>query len=103
MSYQVRYQITVEYIGVGQGPMSVPAQQMLLLGQLAITGLTPAPRTGGPTGVQQVPGGESPTQANFNTAINGSSSTASGGLALDIENAIAANLGQIQGFATGGG
>lgn len=44
--------------------------------------------------VEIVPGAQAPTQANFNTALTN--------LATDIGTQVAANLSQIQGFATGG-
>ena len=46
--------------------------------------------------IVQVPGADAPTAANFNTAITG-------GMTTDLEAQVLANLGQIQGFATGGG
>lgn len=107
MSYRISYMMRVEYIADGAGPMSVPAQQILLEGQISMQGLTVANPTitnsGQPTGYQQVPGGNSPTQANFNNAMTGSDSTPSGGMALDLATAIATNLTRIQGFASGGG
>jgi hypothetical protein len=55
----------------------------------------------------QVPGGSTPTQANFRTALTGTSTAPVGGqtgsLAGDIDAQIAAQLARIQGFATGGG
>lgn len=41
-----------------------------------------------------VPGAQAPTQGNFNTALTN--------MATDLGTQIAANLSQIQGFATGG-
>jgi hypothetical protein len=79
---------------------------MLLLGQISMGGLTveaggPAP--GQPQGYQAVPGGDTPTLANFASALTGSTSVPAGGMALDLYNAISENLARIQGFATGGG
>lgn len=96
MAYQIRYIYWVDYLAPGAGALgSVPAQQTLSLGQPALQGIGLATVSTQPTGKQLVPGGESPTQANFNTACSSA--------LTDIEAAIAANLGQIQGFATGGG
>lgn len=104
MSYQLDYMLKVSWVPDGAGPLSQPSAQMIMLGQIAMKGLTLAtvPSTQ-PTGSQQVPGGAAPTQGNFNTALNGSAGTPTGGMALDLSTAIAANLTQIQGFATGGG
>lgn len=104
MAYVIQYQLKVAWVPDGAGPLSQPSAQMMLLGQIALQGLTIAtPPSTQPTGSQQVPGGDAPTQGNFNTALNGSAGTPTGGMALDLANAIAANLTQIQGFATGGG
>jgi hypothetical protein len=76
--YQVSFDISVEWVGDGAGPMSVPSAQRLKL-------------KGTPV---QVPGGDSPSGANLNTAgtLIG---TACQGL-------LVANIAQIQGFASGG-
>ena len=99
MSYQIKYSYEILFIPDGAGPMSVQSAQKLRLGTLDFAGLTvdnPQNLTPGqPTGYQQVPGGDTPTQANFNTAVAAA--------AQDIDVAIAANLARIQGFATGGG
>jgi hypothetical protein len=77
----------------------------------AVTALQPPPSGGwpvgpGPVGIV-VPGGDAPTQANFQTALTGTAGApvggAAGSLAGDINAQIAANLGRILGFATGGG
>jgi len=91
MAYAIRYQMDVVWIGDGLGPMGA---------------LTTSLNTGGGGGAQvksffqttlvPVPGGDSPTAANFNTAITGTMTT-------DLEAQVLANLGQLQGFATGGG
>ncbi len=105
MAYQIRYQIDVVWIPDGAGPLSVPSAQRLQLGSMNFSGLTvqnPQNLTPGqPTGYQQVPGGDAPTQADFELALNGVGSAPTGGMALDLDNAIAANLARIQGFATG--
>ncbi len=97
MSYQIRYQIDAVWIPDGAGPLSVPSAQRLQLGSMNFSGLTvqnPQNLTPGqPTGYQQVPGGDAPTQGNFDTALTA--------MQADLSAAIAANLARIQGFATG--
>jgi hypothetical protein len=91
MAYVITGSINVRWVPDGAGPMTVPSAQELKL----MIGVGAA---------IQVPGGDSPTQGNFNTAIGGSSSTATApSVAAALEALIAANLGQIQGFSTGGG
>jgi hypothetical protein len=95
MSYQLRPQVFFDYLAVGaQALGTVPAQQVLLIGQQALQGigLATSNTTLAPV---QVPGGESPSQANFNTAIDT--------LAANLKTAVALNLAQLQGFSTGGG
>lgn len=82
--YVLKWNLTVAWVGDGVGPMSVPSAQQLKMTEKQYGG------------VIQVPGGDSPTQANFNTAITGTMTT-------NMEAAVAANLGEIQGFSTGGG
>lgn len=105
MAYRIDYQLKVSFVADGAGPVSVPQQQMLLLGQISMAGLTvqSVQAAGQPVGYQAVPGADAPTQANFNNALTGANATPAGGMALDLANAIAANLARIQGFATGGG
>ncbi len=81
MSYGLRYSLVVVWIGDGAGPMSVPDAQRKEFFQSSIV---------------SVPGGDTPTAANFNTAISGT-------MVTDLEAQVLANLGQLQGFATGGG
>ena len=51
-----------------------------------------------------VPGGDSPTLGNFNTALTGAAGTpAAGSMAADLNTQINAALAQIQGFSSGGG
>lgn len=98
MSFQLQYMARIVWIPDGAGPLSVGSAQQITLGQLALGSmgtLTIGTATGQPTGYQQVPGGDAPTQSNFNTACDA--------MTTDIETAIAANLTQIQAFATGGG
>lgn len=107
MAYQIRYRVDVVWIPDGAGPMSVISAQKLQLGTVDFAGLTVQNPTisnpGQPTSYQAVTGGDAPAQSDFNNALTGSTATPTGGLALDIANAIAANLARIQGFATGGG
>lgn len=89
MSYRLRYTVNVDWVGDGAGGMTGPAAQTL-----AFSATIP---------VQNVPGGTTPTQGNFNTALSGSSATPTApSLANDISVQIAAKLAQIQAFATGG-
>lgn len=81
MAYGLKYSLDVVWIGDGVGPLSVPSAQRLKMVQSSIV---------------PVPGGDAPSAANFNTAITGQMTT-------DLEAQVLANLGQIQGFATGGG
>ena len=80
MAYVIRYSLEVDYIGNGANQMSVPAQQRKLFIQTAPV---------------LVPGADAPSAANFNTAITG-------GMTTDLEAQVLANLGQLQGFASGG-
>lgn len=81
MAYGLKYTLDVVWLGDGSGPMGqVPAAQRLKMQQASIV---------------PVPGGDAPSQANFNTAITGAMTT-------DLEAQVAANLGTIQGWATGG-
>jgi hypothetical protein len=71
----------IAWVGDGAGAMSVPSAQRLKM-------VIPAPYT-------QVPGGDAPSTANISAACL----TASTALAALFN----AQIGQIQGFATGGG
>ena len=90
MAYALRYTLNVDWIGDGVAPGgNVSAAQTKGFSQ---------------SGLIFVPGGDAPTQANFNTALSGSSSTpAAPSMSNDLSTQIAAALAQIQGFATGGG
>lgn len=103
--YRIKYALSVEWIADGAGPQSVPSAQTILFGTLNFSDLTTRTNiaAGQATGFQGVPGADAPTIGNFNTALTGSSSTPTGGMALDLSTAINANLTRIQGFATGGG
>lgn len=80
MAYGLRYSLEVCWIPDGAGPMSTPDSQRLKLVQSFIV---------------QVPGGDAPSAANFNTAITG-------GMTTDLEAQVLKNLTYIQGWATGG-
>lgn len=85
----------IDYLAVGaQALGTVPAQQVIALGQPVLQGIGLTAGTQSVANVQ-VPGGESPTAANFNTAIDA--------LAVLLKAAVLANLTQINGFSTGGG
>lgn len=106
--YLARYVLEIDWIGDGQGPMSIPSAQKLKLGSLEFAGLTTNNPTisnpGQPTGQLIVPGGNAPTQANFRTMLTGSTAApTAGSMAADLDTAIAYNLTRLQGFATGGG
>jgi hypothetical protein len=104
--YLIRYALEICWVPDGAGPMSVASAQKLKLGTLDFADLTTRiPATAGqPTGYIQVPGGNTPTQANFNTALAGAAGTPTApSMATDLAVAIASNLTRIQGFATGGG
>lgn len=89
MAYQIRYTLNVDWVGDGCGSMSVAIAQTKGFSQ---------------TGAIQVPGGDTPTQGNFNTALSGSSATpAAGSMSNDLSTQIATALAQLQAFATGGG
>jgi hypothetical protein len=123
--YVLRYSwVEVAYVPNGAGPMSQASAQVVRLqpqppgnypaaavsGAVAGTLVAGAgggwPVGPGPVGIV-VPGGDTPTQANFRTALTGTSTAPVGGqtgsLAGDIDAQIAAQLGRIQGFATGSG
>jgi hypothetical protein len=106
MPFLIRYVLEVDYIGIGEGPRTLEiGAAKIKLGSLEMAGLTLAtPATGQPTGYIQVPGGETPTQANFRTALQGTSGApTAGGMTADLDTAIATNLARILTFATGGG
>ena len=81
MAYILKYTLNVEWLPDGAGPMTIPDAQKIKFVQASLV---------------LVPGADAPTAANFNTAI-------SGAMVTDLEAQVLANLGQIQGFATGGG
>ena len=121
--YFLQYEVTVCFVPDGAGPMSQASMQKVTLrpqpagnyaaaapgatsGVLISTAGGGWPVGPGPVGIQ-VPGGNAPTQANFRTALTGTSSAPVGGqtgsLSGDIDAQIAAQLARLQGFATGGG
>lgn len=100
MAYFLQYVVEVCFVPDGSGAMSVPSMQKVVFRPSGWPGNSP---TGGANGAQ-VPGGNGASQANFNQALSGSTSTpAAASLSLDISQQIAAQLTRIQGFATGGG
>lgn len=89
MAYALKYSLEVCWIGDGANAMSVPSAQRKKFLQTALV---------------QVPGGDAPTAANFNTAIGVTTGNViANSMASDLEAQVLANLGQLQGFATGGG
>lgn len=89
MAFGIRYSMEVVWIGDGASAMSVPSAQRKKFVQ---------------TSIVQVPGGDSPTAANFNTAIGVTSGNViANSMASDLQAQVLANLGQLQGFSTGGG
>lgn len=94
MAFGVRMKVDVVWIPDGAGGMAAPSAQVLSFfpSTVSATGL---PNTG-MAQFAPVPGGDSPTAANFNTAI--------GNIVSDIEAqiAVAATLARIQSWATTG-
>jgi len=89
MAFGLRYSLDVVWIPDGAGAMSVPDAQRKKFSQ---------------SGIVQVPGGDAPTAANFNTAIGVTTGNViANSMASDLQAQVLANLGQLQGFATGGG
>lgn len=81
--YILKWTASVSWVGDGAGPMSVPSAQTLKIA------------SGQYGGSVIVPGGDAPSGANL---------TAAGVTAgVNIGSGLNTNLGQIQGFATGGG
>lgn len=81
--YVLTGSISISWVGDGVGPQSVPGAQTLK-----------ASIPHSQAGVIPVPGGDAPSTANISTAC----ATAATALAAQLN----ANIGQIQGFATGG-
>lgn len=119
MAYLLEYRVDVRWLPDGAGPMSQASAQIMRFREQPNQtgpGQTPAAGPGGgwpvgpgPVGIL-VPGGDAPTAANFYTALTGTATIpasvngfATGSLAGDIAAQIVANLGRIQGFASGGG
>lgn len=114
--YVLQYVVEVCFAPDGAGPMTQPSMQKIVFRPQpagAEPGGVPIPGAGGgwplgpgPVGIV-VPGGDAPTQANFYTALTGTATAPVGGgngsLSGDIGLQIAAQLGRIQGFASGGG
>lgn len=90
MSYRLRYQVQIDWVGDGIGAMEGSS------GGQTISFSATVP-------VAFVPGANSPTQGNFNTALSGSSATpTSPSLSYDVATQIATKLAQIQAWSTGG-
>ena len=89
MAYQIRASVTIMWIGDGAGPMEVGSAQVFTA--------TAGPAAGSTVPSIQVPGGNAPTSGNISTGC------ASLATAIAAVFNTAANLAQIQGFATGGG
>lgn len=83
--YGLRNTLQIVWLGDGVGPQTVPESQSLKI----FTGAPP-----NNSSIVPVPGGNSPSQANFNTAIDT--------LAVAMKAGVATNLGTVQGWATGG-
>lgn len=100
-----RYAGVVNYVPNGAGPVSFPSAQALKFGSLEFAGLTVANPTisnpGQPTGYQQFAGGDTLTAANLALALTGLSSVPTGGMALDLYNAILSQLTRINNFGSG--
>ena len=96
MSYRVRAEFYIDYVGDGVGPMEVPGSPTIKL-LTQFSGGTAPPLQGPIAASTIVPGGNTPTQGNFNTAFTA--------VATDMQNQLSANgsalLTRIQGFATG--
>lgn len=89
MAYGIKYSLEVVWVGDGANAMSVPSAQRKRFAQSAIV---------------QVPGGDSPSAANFNTAIGVTTGNViANSMASDLQAQVLANLAQLQGFSTGGG
>jgi hypothetical protein len=81
--YVLTGSFSISWVGDGVGSLSVPSAQTLKVS---------IPRS--QAGQVPVPGGDAPSTANISTACT----TAATALAAQLN----ANIGQIQGFATGG-
>jgi hypothetical protein len=81
MAYRVTYTLNISWVPDGAGPMSVPSAQTKGVSQ---------------SGALVVPGANAPTAANIVTAC------AAAGADASTQLTTAANLAQIQGFASGG-
>ena len=86
-NYVIKWRAEVCWIPAGAGSMEVPSAQTLIVNN----------DFGANSGFVSVPGGASPTGANFTTAATTVGTNL--GTALNV----AATLAQLQGFATGGG
>ncbi len=91
MSFRIRYTAYVDYVADGAGPMEAAGAQTL-----RIDGSPNQTPQGPVSGVQIVPGGNSPTGANFTTAATA--------IGTDLSNQlnVAAVLARVQAFSSGG-
>lgn len=89
MAYQIRYKAEVVWVGDGQGSMGLAsAITNYAAGAQSIAFVNSAPI--------QVPGGDTPSSANFGTAATACATD----LTTQLQNA--ATLARMQAFATGG-
>jgi hypothetical protein len=84
MSYRINWTASIVWVGDGAGPMEVPSAQVLTVNQNSTSG----------AGSVVVPGANAPSTANISTACTT--------VGTNMAAALNVNIGQIQGFATGG-
>lgn len=88
MAFGIRYSLDVVWIPDGAGPMTVPDAQRKKFVQ---------------TGIVQVPGGDTLTQANLNLAMGATAgNTVAGSMLADLEAQTATALTQMAAWSTGG-
>ena len=89
MAYGMKYSMEVVWIGDGANQMSVPSAQRKKFVQ---------------TSIVQVPGGDAPSAANFNSAIGVTAGNViANSMASDLQTQVLAALTQLQNFSSGGG
>ena len=89
MSYRVTYQVNVDWVGDGMGPMS--------------NNTSPALPQGGRGGAQTKEFSNKLGGIMTKTFTSGDITTLTNGMAADMVTQMTASQAQIQGFATGGG
>lgn len=91
MAYSITCLVNISYVPDGAGPVSIPSMQTftVALG----SGPWGTPGTGVYDGIQ-VPGGNAPSTGNVSTACTN--------MATAVATQLNANIGTIQGWATGG-